>query len=133
MWRLVNVLAMLILVGSAGYAYGIKYETILFAEQIIKTKHEIADETDAIARLHAEWALLTRPERVQTLAEQHTSLRPLALNQIVGLADLPNRPPKVDAIGRELDSLGLGQPTNTPADRHTGGVGAATTPSTRVP
>ena len=113
-----TVLAMLILVGSAGYAYGIKYETILFAEQIIKTKHEIADETDAIARLHAEWALLTRPERIQTLAEQHTSLRPLALNQIVGLADLPKPArPRSTPSGASWIRSGLASRPTPPAMR----------------
>ena len=127
MWRLVNILAMAALVGSAAYAYTIKYETILFAEQILKTKHQIADQQDAIARLHAEWALLTRPERLQILAEQHMGLRKLEMSQIVQLADLPNRPPRVDTIGRKLESLGLSEPTNTPADRKT--AGGATTPA----
>ena len=125
-WRLINLLALVIFVGSAGYAYSIKYETILFAEQILKTKHEITDQQDAINRLHAEYALLTRPERLQALAGK-TPLKPLALNQIVGMADLPARPPKVDGIGRTLDSLGLGQPTATPGP--TKAVGSAATPS----
>ncbi len=127
MWRLINLLAITILVGSAAFAYSVKYETILFGEQILKTKHQITGEQDAIARLRAEWALLTRPERLQTLAEQHSSLKRLELNQIVQLADLPNRPPKVDTIGRKLDSLGLSEPTNTPSDRKAGG--SVATPS----
>ncbi len=117
MWRILNVVAMIALVASAGYAYTVKYETILFAEQILKTKHQIGDEQDAIMRLRAEWALLTRPERLQALAERASPLHRLALNQIVQLGDLPNRPPKVDSIGRKLDSLGLSEPTNTPRDR----------------
>ncbi len=127
MWRLLNLLAITILVASAGYAYSVKYETILFAEQILKTKHQIADVQDQIARMHAEWALLTRPERLQALAEKHTSLRALALNQIVQIGDLPKAAPKVDTIGRKLESLGLSEPTNTPQDRHATGSGA--TPS----
>jgi hypothetical protein len=127
MWRILNLLAMVVLVGAAGYAYSVKYETILFAEQIIKTKHQIADEQDAIARLRAEWALLVRPERLQTLADANTSLRKLALNQIVPMSELPSRPPKTDEIGRKLDTLGLAEPTNTPRDRHA--AGRAATPS----
>lgn len=129
MWRLFNLVAIGLLIGSATYAYSIKYETILFGEQIIKTKHQIAAQQDAIARLHAEWALLTRPGRVQALAEQHTRLKRLDLTQIVQLTDLPNRPPRVDAIGRELDSLGLSAPTNTPSDHR--GTGSAATPGSR--
>ena len=129
MWRLVNLLAVAVLVASATYAYSVKYETILFGEQVIKTRHDIQTEQDAIARLHAEWALLTRPERLQTLAEQHTGLKKLQLTQIVQLQDLPDRPPPVDSIGRKLDSLGLGVPTNTPADHHASG--SAPTPASR--
>ena len=129
MWRIVNILAIVMLVGSAGYAYSIKYETILFAEQILKTKHQIADEQDAIARLRAEWALLTRPERLQAVVDAHSGLHQLALNQIVPMSDLPNRAPKVDSIGRELETLGLGEPTNTPRDGHASA--GASTPSTK--
>ncbi len=129
MWRLFNLIAVGLLIGSAAYAYSIKYETILFGEQIIKTRHLVTAEQDAIARLHAEWALLSRPERLQELADRHTNLKPLDLNQIVQLADLPNRPPKVDAIGRELDQLGLSKPTSTPGGH--AGAGGGATPSSR--
>jgi cell division protein FtsL len=126
MWRILNVFAVLGLVASAVYAYTVKYETILFAEQIIKVKHQISAEQDAIDRLRAEWALLTRPERIQTLAEKNLGLHQLSLDQIVQVADIPQRPPKVDDIGRKLDDLGLGEPTNTP---RAGKPGSAATPS----
>ena len=127
MWRLLNVFAVLGLMASAVYAYTVKYETILFAEQIIKVKHDIATEQDAIDRLRAQWALLTRPERIQMLAEKNLGLHQLSLDQIVQVADLPPRPPKVDDIGRKLDDLGLAEPTNTPRTGKT--PGSAPTPS----
>ncbi len=129
MWRILNVFAVLGLVASAVYAYTVKYETILFAEQIIKVKHQISAEQDAIDRLRAEWALLTRPERIQVLAEKNLGLRQLSLDQIVQVADLPQRPPKVDDIGRKLDDLGLNEPTNTP--RAGKQAGSTPTPSSR--
>ena len=127
MWRLLNVFAVLGFIASAVYAYTVKYETILFAEQILKAKHEIVVEQDAIDRLRADWAYLTRPERLQVLAQKNLSLKQLSLDQIVQVADVPDRAPKVDEIGRKLDDLGLGQPTNTPGDRHASG--SAATPS----
>jgi cell division protein FtsL len=128
MWRILNVFAVLGLVASAVYAYTVKYETILFAEQIIKVKHQISAEQDSIDRLRAEWAFLTRPERIQALAEKNLGLHELSLDQIVQVADLPQRPPKVDDIGRKLDDLGLGEPTNTPRP---GKPGSVATPSSR--
>ncbi len=128
MWRLLNLLSVAVLIGSAVFAYTVKYETILYAEQIRKVQNAIAAEQDGIERLRAEWAILTRPERLQTLAEHNLKLQRLALDQIVEAANLPNPPPKVDAIGRKLDSLGLGEPTATPPDQHV--PGSAPTPST---
>ena len=130
MWRLLNLVAVVILIGSAVYAYSIKYETILFAEQILKVRHQIVAEQDQIERLRAEWAILTRPERLQQLAEHNLGLQRLSLNQIVEPDALPLPPPKTDAIGRKLEALGLGEPTATPADRRSPGS-AATPSSTR--
>jgi cell division protein FtsL len=130
-WRLLNLLAVLGLLGSSVYAYTVKYDSILYAEQILAVKHQITAEQDQIDRLRAEWALLTRPERLQTLAEKDLGLQKLSLDQIVQVADLPNRPPKVDSIGRKLADLGLGEPTNTPADRKARG-GAATPTSDKT-
>ena len=130
MWRILNVLAVAVLIGSAVFAYSVKYETILFAEQILKTRHLIAAEQDGIERLRAEWAILTRPDRLAALAGHGLNLQRLSLDQIVDASALPNPPPKVDSIGRKLDSLGLGEPTATPTDKHAGGS-AATPSSTR--
>lgn len=117
MLRYLNVLAIALLVGSALYAYSIKYETILFSEQIVKVQHSIDREQDRIGMLRAEWAYLTRPERLQALADKHLDLQQLGVDQIVrSAAQLPDQPPKVDTIGRKLEALGLSEPTNTPRD-----------------
>lgn len=130
MWRTLNVLAILALIGSALYAYSIKYETILFSEQIVKVKHNIEREQDRIAALRAEWAYLTRPERLQNLAGKHLDLQQIGKEQIiVSASELPEAPPKVDTIGRKLESLGLAEPTNTPRDAS---AAAAVTPSART-
>ena len=131
MLRILNVLAVAALIGSAVYAYSIKYQTILFSEQIVKAQSDIRDQRDQINMLRAEWAYLVRPERIQALADQHLDLQQLNIDQIVKVTDLPNRMPKVDDIGRELDSLGLGKPTNTPHDDKSAPGGAATPSAAR--
>lgn len=117
MIKLLHIIAIGALVSSALYAYSIKYETTLQAEQLQKLKSKAQREREAIAVLKAEWQFLNRPERLQALADKHLDLQPLQTAQIVRLSDIPNRGPKVDSIGRKLEDLGLGLPTETPRDR----------------
>ena len=123
MWRFLHVVAIGALIASAAYVYSVKYQTIYASEQIVKTRHLIAKERDAINLLRAEYAHLIRPDRLQALADTQLDMQPLALNQIVKADDLPERPAKVDSIGRKLKSLGLlGQSATpnagSPARRH---------------
>ena len=63
----------------------------------------------------AEWALLTRPDRLQRIVDQHLDLQPLSMNQLGRMTDLPVRPPKTDAIGSKLDMLLSSLGTDGPA------------------
>ncbi|WP_332684393.1 cell division protein FtsL [Bosea sp. (in: a-proteobacteria)] len=128
MIKLLHVIAIGALVSSALYAYTIKYETTLEAEQLQKLRAKAQRERDAIAVLKAEWQFLNRPNRLQALSDRHLDLQPLAISQIVRLSDIPNRGPKVDSIGRKLEDLGLGLPTETPRNSRNG---SATTPGGR--
>jgi len=126
--RTLNVFAVAALLGSAVYAYTVKYETIFFSEQISKLKNGNNREREAIAVLRAEWAYLVRPTRIQALADQHLDLKQLSVDQIVQVMDLPDRAPKVDSIGRKLELLGLAEPTNTPReDKPRAAAGGMTT------
>lgn len=106
MLRLLNILAIAALVSSALYAYSIKYQTAYRAEQIAKTKLEIKAERDAIAVLRAEWAYMTRPERLQPLADKYLpDLQPIKVTQVA----LPNALPQKargDSIGAKLSEIG---------------------------
>ena len=62
--QLLHFVAISALIGSAGYAYSIKYETLYHAEQVVKLKGKVQRERDAIAVLRAEWAHLNRPDRL---------------------------------------------------------------------
>lgn len=126
MWRFMHILAIGALVASAVYVYSLKYQTIYASEQIVKTRHLIAKERDAINMLRAEYAFLTRPDRLQTLADKQLEMQPLALNQIVKASELPEPVAKIDAIGRKLEALGFTGETATPSAGVTGA-----TPSTR--
>lgn len=125
MLRLLNIIAILALVGTAVYAYTIKYQTSYRAEQIAKTKLEIKSEREAVAVLRAEWSFMTRPERLQQLADKYlVDLKQLEIRQIVSAQSLPDRAARVDSIGHKLDSLGLSAPATPPSNPQT----APTTP-----
>jgi cell division protein FtsL len=107
MWRLMHAAAIALVIGSAAYVYGVKYRTIYASEQLVKTRHLIGKEKDAINLLRAEYAHLARPDRVEALADAKLGMQLLALSQIATVDDLPMAQPKVDSIGRTIESLGL--------------------------
>ena len=115
MIRLLNVLAIVGLIGSAVYAYSIKYDTLYQGGQVSKLKTALHKERQAIAVLRAEWQLLTRPARLQAAVERHLSLEPIGDGHLARLSDLPNRPDRGDEIGRLLASTAT--PTVTPKDK----------------
>jgi cell division protein FtsL len=124
MWRFLHVLAIGAVIASAAYVYGVKYQTIYASEQIVKTRHLIAKERDAIKVLRAEYAHLVRPDRLQALADRQLEMQPLALTQIVKADDLPEPAAKVDSIGRKLESMGLPGLPATPSAGVTGATPA---------
>jgi hypothetical protein len=128
MRRLMIVLALAMLLGSAGYAYRVKYDSIILAEQVAKLKSRIAREKDAIGVLKAEWQYINRPDRVQALADAHTDLQALQVQQIVRWSDVPQQQPQIDSIGQKMEMLGLVENTATPAPAR---IVEARTPSQR--
>jgi hypothetical protein len=124
--RLLNIVAILCLIGSALYAYRIKYDTLYDTEEAAKLVRQVEAEKIAIATLHGEWQTVTAPSRLQPLADKYLDLVPLNVRRTaVSAGDLPRKEAQSDQIGRELDSLGLGASTTTPDRRGQGG----TTPS----
>lgn len=132
MIRLLNLLAIAGLIGSAIYAYSTKYDTLYQAGQVSKAKSQLHKERQAIAVLRAEWQLLTRPDRLQAAVERHLALEPIGTAHLGRLADLPARPDRGDEIGRLLaatatpkEKPSAGRATDEP--RTTGSVGTRTT------
>src|SRR6516164_10584492 len=99
MWRLMHAAAIALLIGSAAYVYGVKYRAIYASEQLVKTRHLIGKEKDAINLLRAEYAHLARPDRVQALADSKLAMQPLSLTQIATVDELRDAQPKIDSIG----------------------------------
>jgi cell division protein FtsL len=104
--RVINVLAVLLVIGAAATVYRIKYQAVRQTVEIEQLNHAIAREKSAITVLEAEWAHLARPDRVQALAEKHLDLTSVDPHQRVAIADLPMRPVRVDSIAETIASLG---------------------------
>ena len=123
MIRFLNIVAVLCLIGSAAYAYSIKYETLYWSEQAAKLRSRIARERDSIAVLKADWQHLNRPDRLQAAVERHLDLQPASIQQLARLSDLPEKAPRIDEIARLLQG-GATPKEKRPDPRTTG----ATTP-----
>lgn len=136
MRRLLHILAIAALIGSALYSYRIKYDTLYLSEQVAKLKSRLQREKEAIAVLRAEWQFVNRPDRVQTLADKHLpELAPAAVTQTVRWSEIPQRPVATDSIAAKLEALGIAAPTATPSAK-TGDVrttGSITTTPSRKP
>ena len=107
--RIIHLLVIGALVFAAAYVYRIKMESTVRTERVVELRAEIREERDAIAVLHAEWAKLDAPLRLQGLAERHLALKPLGATQYDQLKNLPERPPSFvkpdssDPIGAMID------------------------------
>jgi hypothetical protein len=115
MLRLLNVLAIFGLIGTAAWAYSIKYETIYYAEQVKKLEKRMERERDAIAVLRAEWQHINKPVRLQLLADRHLQLQAMQATQIASAKDLPAKPVQQDLLGSKLDELLTGSTPARPA------------------
>jgi hypothetical protein len=107
--RIVHLFVICALVFAAAYVYRIKMESTVRTERVMKLRADIRGERDVIARLHADWARLEAPGRLQGLAERHTKLRFIEATQYDSLKNLPDRPQRLikpndpDPIGTMID------------------------------
>jgi hypothetical protein len=115
MLRLLNILAILGLLGTAAWAYSIKYETIYYAEQVKKLEKRLDRERDAITVLRAEWQHINKPARLQVLADRHLQLQALQATQIARAADLPVKPKEQDILGAKFEQILTGSTSNAAA------------------
>jgi len=112
--RIIHLLVIGALIFAAAYVYRIKMESTERTERVLRLRAQIREERDAIAVLHAEWAKLDSPLRLQGLAERHLALKPLNVNQYDALKNLPDRPPRLvkpgepDPIGAMLETIEAG-------------------------
>jgi cell division protein FtsL len=91
MLKLANFILVVVTLGTASTLYNLEHATRAYERTIAKANAEMIDNADAIKLLKAEWSSLTRPERIQKLAEQQLGMKKQEPDQIVTAAELPAR------------------------------------------
>ncbi|WP_237155341.1 cell division protein FtsL [Oryzibacter oryziterrae] len=126
MTRYINFLLVFLMVLSAAAVYDMKYEAELASENIRKQEARVSQTREDISLLKAEWALLTRPARMQELLNRHQNilnLVPMSSDHIGTLADVPDKPVAPPPDAKDTDakvqaqaSIQNPKPTDTTPD-----------------
>lgn len=91
MKRLALIVAATGLISAATFLYQIKFEVQQMEQDLAASHNEILRHQEAIHVLEADWAYLTRPERIAELAERHLGFEPMTPEKVIGLDNLPLR------------------------------------------
>jgi cell division protein FtsL len=110
MFRFVNALLVLGLLVAAYFNYRLEHATRSGERDIARLEVQIKEEHESYKLLTAEWSLLTRPDRIQHLAEKHLKLKVMNPLQMIRYSEIPERVPKErirppDPIGDVLKQL----------------------------
>ena len=98
MIKVINALLVVGVLIAGFYTYSLEHSTRGLERQIAKLKTGISDERETIKLLDAEWSSLTRPDRLQKLAEEQLNLAPIKAPQIIGMADVATKIPDTPVI-----------------------------------
>ena len=93
MLRIFNAILVIAVLVSAFVLYSLEHAIRGEERAIAKLETQIANERETIALLNAEWSNLTRPERLQVLADKHLGLKPVLPDQYVSTSELAARVP----------------------------------------
>jgi hypothetical protein len=78
--------------------YSVKHRTTVMDGEIVRAFHATKAAQNNTAMLKVEWAALNDPTRLQTMAAQYSTLKPLVPSQFVALDDLPKHLPAPGTI-----------------------------------
>ena len=80
---------------AAIFLYNVKYEVEAYRLKMAQLRKELVQERDQINVLRTEWSHLSRPDRLQELAQRYKDtlgLEPVRVEQVVSTDELPLRP-----------------------------------------
>jgi cell division protein FtsL len=98
MFRLLNAILVLGLLVASYFVYDLEHATRSGEREIVRLQGRIKEERESYKLLTAEWSLLTRPDRIQHLADKHLKLDVLTPGQMVDPAELDARLPAEPSI-----------------------------------
>ena len=93
MHKFFNACLVLAVLVSAFFLYSLEHSTRGLERQIAKQKDGILDEREQIKVLGAEWSSLTRPDRLQKLAQENLKLKTVTASQFVSEGELAAKVP----------------------------------------
>ncbi len=96
MFRTSDMILIAVMVSAAAFTYRTKHETEGTKREIGRLERQIKYEEETIDVLKADWALLTQPDRLQTLADTYQDqlhLKQIEPGQVIELSDIPPRLP----------------------------------------
>lgn len=96
MFRTSDIILIAVMVSAAAFTYKTKHEAEDWQGEVRRLQQQIRFEEDTIDLLKADWSLLTQPARLQRLTEVYQgelALVPVEANQIVGIGQIPSKPP----------------------------------------
>ncbi len=80
------------LAAAVGFGlFHVKYKVQALEEELARLNHDIIQDQEQLHVLHAEWAYLNRPERLDELNGKFLGLGPLTPDHMAALKDLPMR------------------------------------------
>lgn len=95
-FRTFDMILVAIMICAAGITYKVKYDAQKRIGEVHRIERQIVAEKNTINLLHAEWAMMIEPERMQALVTRYQDqlgLQVTDARQIVKLRDIPERLP----------------------------------------
>ena len=112
-----------LMIAAAIWTFQIKHEAELSSDKVAKLLHQIEREKDKIDLLEADWAVLTQPKHLQSVAGTFAGelrLQQLEVDQIITLDDLPPMRQPDEVIDDPIGALARGAASD---DVITGSIG----------
>mgnify|MGYP003498107088 FL=1 len=93
MHKFFNACLMLVVLVSGFILYSLEHSTRGLERNIAKLERGISEERESIKVLGAEWSSLTRPDRLQKLAQENLKLQTVTASQFISEGELVERVP----------------------------------------